>query len=375
MTAQVESIAKQVYAEAADFFRRLTPAPAYGYKILNGPPLSPLPILFVGYQPGGAAPEDYSDRWPPVCQHATANWPLAQRMRQLFDKSLLEQCCGVNAIFVRAPNNDAYGKQYDRTLRAEIAEFCLPRVVRIVEALEAETTIVAIGHDTLRLFGHTEPRRESAAGRLLTITGRVADHDAIAMLHLTGARISAQDFRTISEDVLSFLQQHGTAVEATNGLICRLTVGAARPAPEPADSSPLAPQELSSNEMEAANRAEATALLIRAGYRVYRPEADVHGEDLILRDPSGPLLPVQLKGRPTVDWPRYGGKSIWMLFPDPQGRLGRPWYLVRHDVFFGWVKNRHCTAPGWQNKWSYPSLSTDLKEFLEEFRIPAGAWA
>ena len=129
------------------------------------------------------------------------------------------------------------------------------------------------------------------------------------------------------------------------------------------------PQELSSNEREAANRAEVTALLIRSGYRVYRPEADVHGEDLVLRAPSGDLLPVQLKGRPTVDWPRYGGKSIWMLFPDPQGAIGRSWYLVPHDEFFNWVKNRHGRAPKWKDFWSDSYLSRDMTEFLERFRI------
>lgn len=38
---------------------------------------------------------------------------------------------------------------------------------------------------------------------------------------------------------------------------------------------------------EAANRGEVTSILIRAGWRVYRPEADVHGEDLVLRHPDG----------------------------------------------------------------------------------------
>jgi phosphoglycolate phosphatase-like HAD superfamily hydrolase len=59
--------------------------------------------------------------------------------------------------------------------------------------------------------------------------------------------------------------------------------------------------KLQSNELEAANRAEATALLIRCGYRVYRPEADVEGEDLVVRTPDGDLLAVQLKSRITVD--------------------------------------------------------------------------
>lgn len=58
-------------------------------------------------------------------------------------------------------------------------------------------------------------------------------------------------------------------------------------------------KELKANEIEAANRAEATALLIRDGYRVYRPEADCYGEDLILRTPSGELRAVQLKSRMT----------------------------------------------------------------------------
>jgi len=52
---------------------------------------------------------------------------------------------------------------------------------------------------------------------------------------------------------------------------------------------------LTSNEVEAANRAEATALLIRAGYRVHPPEADCYGDDLVVRTPSGELLPLQLR--------------------------------------------------------------------------------
>ena len=94
--------------------------------------------------------------------------------------------------------------------------------------------------------------------------------------------------------------------------------------------------KLSSNEIEAANLAEATSLLIRAGYRVYRPEADITGEDLVVRTPSGVLHTVQLKGRPTVEWARYGGRQILMLFPDPSGVIpGRNWFLIDHDAFYG----------------------------------------
>jgi hypothetical protein len=126
---------------------------------------------------------------------------------------------------------------------------------------------------------------------------------------------------------------------------------------------------LASNEIEAANRAEATAILIRAGYRVYRPEADVSGEDLVVRTPEGELLPVQMKGRPCVDWQRYGNRQLWMLFPDPSDRnAGRVWFFVRHDELFAWVKNRHGSAPGWNNLWSYAHISSDLRQSRRPFR-------
>jgi hypothetical protein len=128
---------------------------------------------------------------------------------------------------------------------------------------------------------------------------------------------------------------------------------------------------MESNETEAANRAEATALLIWAGYRVYRPEADCDGEDLIVRTPSGELRAVQLKARPVVDLPRYGGKSLWMLFPEPKSGIGfgRKWFLVPHDVLYEWTKSRHEHADCWKEAWSSPTVSKELTRFLDEFTI------
>jgi hypothetical protein len=58
---------------------------------------------------------------------------------------------------------------------------------------------------------------------------------------------------------------------------------------------------MTDNELEAANRAEAMVLLIRAGYRV--------------------------KGRMTVNRSKYGQKSLWMLFPSTTFRadVKREW--------------------------------------------------
>lgn len=131
----------------------------------------------------------------------------------------------------------------------------------------------------------------------------------------------------------------------------------------------MPPLRLRSNEVEAANRAEATALLIRAGYRIYRPEADCDGEDLVVRTPAGKLRVAQLKSRPTVDKGRYWGRAIWMLFPDPTGGPGRAWYLAPHDRLYRWFKRRSGQAPKWDGRWHTPRLSGELSSFLRRYRL------
>jgi hypothetical protein len=138
--------------------------------------------------------------------------------------------------------------------------------------------------------------------------------------------------------------------------------------------------KLTTNEIEAANRAEVTAILIRSGNRVYRPEADVSGEDLVIRRlGNDALLLVQMKSRPMVHSFLYGGRNIWMLFPDPVGDIpGRPWFLIKHDELFEWFKEQHgTTSLGWAQRskanlaeWSERRISNKLGEFLQRFKLP-----
>ncbi len=130
-------------------------------------------------------------------------------------------------------------------------------------------------------------------------------------------------------------------------------------------------KEPTANEIEAANRAEATALLIRAGYRVYRPEADCYGEDLVLRTPNGKLLAVQLKSRMTVNRDKYGNTSLWMLFPSTKFKAGirREWLLVPHDVLYELVEKNHGHAPTFAGEWSCQTVSKADFKVLAKFVI------
>ena len=130
--------------------------------------------------------------------------------------------------------------------------------------------------------------------------------------------------------------------------------------------------KLAGNEIEAANRAEVTVLLIRAGYRLYRPEADTEGEDLVVRTARGKLLAVQLKSRMTVNQEKYGSKSLWMLFPEGpfKNDVRRKWFLVPHDKLYEVLKRKHGKAPAFVSGWSAANVPKDVGKALAKFKIP-----
>jgi hypothetical protein len=128
-------------------------------------------------------------------------------------------------------------------------------------------------------------------------------------------------------------------------------------------------------KIEAANRAEATALLIRCGYEVYRPEFDAEGVDLVVRAPSGELRSVQLKGNAAVDRNRYSRGKIWMLFPCRKYSASNPrnWYLVRHKNLYAWLWKLHEKAKMRETgKWGIPNGANEpkaLSRFLKKWRL------
>lgn len=215
VSAQTITDAKcqEIYREARTFFDKISSSPNYGFKILNGPPLYQPPILFVGYQPGGGSDDGEleksrgaEDRWPAVCEYATESWILAKKMRRMFGRQYLAQCVGMNAIFLRAPHVDEYKRDFDKNLREQVEQFCLPKVAQIIEATDP-AKVVAIGFDTLNLFGGgidgLVSKGKNGRPRPLTRVGQIAGRQAIATLHLSGARISNTDLDRIRDHVLA----------------------------------------------------------------------------------------------------------------------------------------------------------------------------
>jgi hypothetical protein len=205
----VEKKCCSIYSDVQEFFKTVKREPDFGFKVLNSPPIYRPRFLFIGYQPGGGCEDAINERdrgmerrWPEEPDHAVRSWRLSKIMRELFGLDVIMKSIGMNAIFLRHPTVKKYKKNIERATRHCVANFCREKVLQIIDVTEPQK-IVAIGFDTLKLFGPTQPDLKSAKGRCLTCTGTVGERPALATLHLTGARISLVDRDAIRDRVLA----------------------------------------------------------------------------------------------------------------------------------------------------------------------------
>lgn len=215
MTPSPEAVCARISAEMHDFYMRNRVALGNrGYRVMYGPPVMNPPILFIGFQPGGAGPgdDDLSDGrsplWPAKCDYAIKQWRLAKAMQGMFGESLLSRCTGLNSIFVRSPDVKTYRSEVPLALRRTVEDFCRPRVAQIIAAVQP-AMIVTIGLESLRLFGATAPVLVNAMGRSLIEQGSVGATAAFGALHLSGARIAAADRSAMTDWLLGKLALAG----------------------------------------------------------------------------------------------------------------------------------------------------------------------
>jgi hypothetical protein len=132
--------------------------------------------------------------------------------------------------------------------------------------------------------------------------------------------------------------------------------------------------------IEAQNLNEVSTILLKKGFMLYRPEADVDGVDFIIQTPENNFLKCQLKSRAYVLWNKYGNKNIYMVFPEHGDSFNREWYLIPHDTLFQILKSLHGDAPNWNHSefgeyWHTPvskKLANDLKSFA--ISSPTNQW-
>jgi hypothetical protein len=203
----LETVCRGIYAKTRAFgpIASLRRKKKMGFEILLGPPFKHAPIAFIGYQPGDwklspaeARRKGYEHSWVTnECQFATEGWVLARRLREIFRKDVLQQCVGLNAVFLRARNVREYEAKVGLRDRRSIEQFCRVQVKALLDAIDP-LTIVAIGHGTLDLFGNAHPVLKNNRGQALVKSGKIFERPAYSVLHLSGARIRREDRQEIA---------------------------------------------------------------------------------------------------------------------------------------------------------------------------------
>lgn len=200
-----------IYRELEKFYDDIAPqmgAHAHGTRILYTPPRKNARLMFVGIQPGGDA-STVDPTWPSVNEYADPAGArnLGRKLREMVDPELLRQTVGTNLNFFRSRETDEY-KRVPSHLRRRIAEFCRPRVIRIIEALEPRSICcigISVFGDLKPTYTKTEKLRSKGNGCLIC-SGELASIPVIGVPHLTGSRISNVDLAIITTKLKSLLE-------------------------------------------------------------------------------------------------------------------------------------------------------------------------
>ncbi len=199
------ALCKSAYAETRQlygFHASALGGSALGYRILYGPPFEEPEILFVGDQPGGgetAASESarlgHLESWPSECDFANAEWRLAKRMREIWSPEFLATCVAMNANFFRAPSSAAWSQVRSESRQA-LEMLSLRWCERIAEAIRPRQVII-IGFRTFRRLTAGTPVVIGRRGPL-AFSGQLWSAPTTGIMHLSGARISAADRRSLA---------------------------------------------------------------------------------------------------------------------------------------------------------------------------------
>ena len=109
------------------------------------------------------------------------------------------------------------------------------------------------------------------------------------------------------------------------------------------------PKNLKGRFIEAINRTELDAVMLRDGYIPFLPVIDGGIDVIYFREADAKILYVQTKGRVCI-YKKYLRRKIWMAFSEDD-----QWYLYRHDdlVKFCESEGLWVHTPSWRNKGGY----------------------
>jgi hypothetical protein len=210
----IEDLARRVLDETHAKWRSLEgryPAWRSGFAVFYSPVREDSQLVILGLNPGGTERDftevvarqlptehDYFPRDP------TSDYPLARRMRQLFDEigrpELLRDSVKLNLIFFRTKDSGEW-HGLDPTLRRDLETFCAERVRAVLHALRPKIVLTE-GIDTFeRLLLSDLPLLSVRRHRIYSRLALPPGAKVIGITHPTGTRVGGADWERIGEQL------------------------------------------------------------------------------------------------------------------------------------------------------------------------------
>ncbi len=198
------SLCESAYSEIKQFYSEHGPrvdGENLGFRILYGPPVLDPELLFIGFQPGGKRKDaelgetaGEMNGWPLSLDYIAAPWRLAQQIRKIWSASSLEKSSGLNAVFFRSPNREKWDA-VPAAQRQACESLSISYVEKIANLMRPKA-IVVIGLGTFDMLTNGEVALEINR-RTLIKQGKLWGVKTYGVIHLSGARINAQELEAI----------------------------------------------------------------------------------------------------------------------------------------------------------------------------------
>jgi hypothetical protein len=215
---------RQIYREARILYDDLSPqlgAADCGYSILYAPPRLYPDLFIVGLQPGGACKSvpDGADEspWPLTSYYAGGTEEqrdaLPSILQKTFPLKILEECCGINAIFLRSPNMKTYHQLSETLVKPfeNFSRFSLETIIR----MSMPRCILFLGFSAFKMLTGRDGERKvtrSNGHRLLDVSTYL-DIPAFIMAHPTSGRVrvTIQEMQEVAAIVTNFIDHRAAA--------------------------------------------------------------------------------------------------------------------------------------------------------------------
>lgn len=196
---------------------------AAGWSVFYSPIRIYPALMIIGINPGGEKNDFTEECLPANHSYLTHNYPLAKKMKCLFEDmghlQLLGESVKLNLLFFRSrsvtsrqPEDQRCWKTLPRPLRMELEVFCSDIVLEIISKLKPRI-VLAEGISTYtnlkkRCFqDQSDDQKIVPSTRTIYVRKQTPALTLIGILHPTGARPSTQQMETIKTHLFSDIEE------------------------------------------------------------------------------------------------------------------------------------------------------------------------